>query len=73
MSDRERAMQLLDAVPDYKIQYVIAYLQGIIVEEKVPNEETLEAFTEIDEMKKEGEGQHYSGSTKEFLNKLLED
>lgn len=73
MSDRERAIQLLDAVPDYKIQYVIAYLQGVIVGEKIPNEETLEAFDEIDEMKKDGKGQHYNGSTKEFLNKLLED
>lgn len=26
MSDRERAIQLLDAVPDYKIGYVVAYL-----------------------------------------------
>lgn len=73
MSDRERAIQLLDAVPDYKIQYVIAYLQGVIVGEKIPNEETLVAFDEIDEMKKDGKGQHYNGSTKDFLNKLLED
>lgn len=73
MSDRERAIQLLDAVPDYKIQYVIAYLQGMIVGEKIPNEDTLGAFTEIEEMKQDGKGQHYNGSTKEFLNKLLED
>lgn len=73
MSDRERAIQLLDAVPDYKIGYVIAYLQGMIVEEKIPNEETEEAFSEIDKMKKSGNGQHYAGSTKEFLNMLLED
>lgn len=73
MSDRERAIQLLNAVPDYKIEYVIAYLQGMIVGEEIPNSETLEAFAEVDEMKKDGSGQHYSGSTKEFLNKLLED
>lgn len=73
MSDRERAIQLLNAVPDYKIEYVIAYLQGVIVGEKMPNGETLEAFAEIDEMKKDGRGQHYSGSTNEFLNMLLED
>lgn len=73
MSDRERAIQLLNAVPDYKIEYVIAYLQGVIVGEKMPNGETLEAFAEIDAMKKDGSGQHYSGSTKEFLNMLLED
>lgn len=73
MSDRERAIQLLEAVPDYKIEYVIAYLQGMIVGENIPNEETLEAFREVDEMKKDGSGQHYNGSTKKFLNMLLED
>lgn len=73
MSDRERAIQLLEAVPDYKIEYVIAYLQGMIVGENIPNEETLEAFREVDKMKKDGSGQHYNGSTKEFLNTLLED
>lgn len=73
MSNRERAIQLLEAIPDYKIEYVIAYLQGMIVGEKIPNEETLEALSEIDEMKKNGDGQHYEGSTKDFLNMLLED
>lgn len=73
MSDRERAIQLLEAVPDYKIEYVIAYLQGMIVGERIPNDETLETFREVDEMKKDGKGQHFSGSTSEFLNTLLED
>lgn len=73
MSDRERAAQLLDAVPDYKMGYVIAYLQGVAVGENIPNEETLEAFAEVDEMKRTGAGQHFNASTKEFLNMLLED
>lgn len=73
MSDRERAIQLLEDVPDYKIEYVIAYLQGMIVGEKIPNEETLEAFRETDKMKKDGKGQHFNGSTGEFFNTLLED
>ncbi len=29
MSDKERVIQLLDKVPDYKIGYVLAYGQGI--------------------------------------------
>lgn len=33
MTDKERAMQLLDRVPDSKMGYVIAYLQGIIADE----------------------------------------
>ncbi len=28
MSERERAAQLLNAVPDYKIEYTIMFLQG---------------------------------------------
>lgn len=73
MSDRERAAALLEAVPDYKIGYVIAYLQGVTVGEDEPNEETLEAFAEVEEMKRSGTGQHFSGSTKDFLDMLLED
>ncbi|MBQ4396796.1 MAG: hypothetical protein II828_04660 [Clostridia bacterium] len=33
MSERERAVQLLKEVPDYKIRYVIAYMQGLIADE----------------------------------------
>lgn len=73
MSERERAIQLLDSVPEYKLGYVIAYLQGVTVGENNLNEETLDAFDEIDAMKASGGGQHFSGSTKKFLNMLLED
>lgn len=33
MSNRELCVQLLDTVPDYKIGYVLAYLQGITADE----------------------------------------
>lgn len=33
MSDKEQAAALLDRVPDYKLGYVIAYLQGITADE----------------------------------------
>lgn len=33
MSNRELCVQLLDAVPDYKMGYVLAYLQGITADE----------------------------------------
>lgn len=35
MSDRERVIQLLDKVPDYKIGYVLAYVQGLTADEEV--------------------------------------
>ena len=34
MSDRERISVLLDSVPDYKIGYLLAYLQGLIADEE---------------------------------------
>lgn len=34
MSDREKVIQLLDKVPDYKIGYVLAYVQGITADEE---------------------------------------
>lgn len=34
MSDRERIVQLLDKVPDYKIGYILAYIQGITADEE---------------------------------------
>lgn len=55
MSEREKAVQLLNEIPDYKIGYIVSYLQGYLQGmtdgEDVPNAETLEAFAESDEMK----------------------
>lgn len=34
MSNREMCVQLLDAVPEYKIGYVLAYLQGLTADEE---------------------------------------
>lgn len=34
MSNKEQIIQLLDNVPDYKIGYVLAYIQGIVADEE---------------------------------------
>lgn len=34
MSNRERIIELLDAIPDYKIGYVLAYVQGVAADEE---------------------------------------
>lgn len=34
MSDKERAIELLDQVPEYKMGYVLAYIQGITADEE---------------------------------------
>lgn len=69
MSNREKAMQLLDAVPDYKIDYVIAYLQGMTAGEAEPNEETIAAMQELEN----GGGHRFSGTTEQLFAELMED
>lgn len=60
MSERERAIQLLEDLPDNKIAYVIGYIQGLTMEkEDEPNEETIAAFEEGDEMLANGTGERY--------------
>jgi len=44
MSNRELAKNLIDQIPESKLFYIIAYLQGAAVPDETPNAETLEAF-----------------------------
>lgn len=37
MSEKEKALQLLDQVPEYKLGYVIAFIQGLIADEETDN------------------------------------
>lgn len=72
MSDREKAIQILNDIPDYKIGYIVSYLQGylhgITDGEKIPNEETLEAFKEGDEMLANGTGERYTSAAALFAD-----
>lgn len=34
MSNKEKVVELLDSVPDYKMGYVLAYVQGITADEE---------------------------------------
>ena len=52
MTYKERAVQLLDQIPESKMFYIIGILEGAAIPEDIPNEETLAAFAEVDEMKK---------------------
>lgn len=65
MSEKERASTLLKSVPDYKIGYVIAYLEGLIADESasVPNAETIAAMQELNN----GGGTLYTGSTADIF------
>ena len=70
MSDREKAKILIDQMPEYKMELVLAYLQGVFdgVSE-ISNNETIAAFKEIEE----GGGYLFSGSTEDLFAKLAED
>ena len=60
MSNKERAIQLLDQIPESKMYYVIGFLEGVAVPDEIPNSETLAAFAEVDEMKQTGAGQRFN-------------
>lgn len=56
MSERERAIELLNQIPDYKMGYVVAFLSGAAIpgiEEVEPDEWDLKM---IEEAKKENDG-----------------
>ena len=72
MSNRDKCAALLDSVPEYKLGYVLAYLQGLTADEddEVPNAETIAALIEGDEMLRNGTGQHFQGTAEEFFAML---
>ena len=74
MSEMERASALLEMVPQYKLGYAIAYLQGLIADtdasREIPNAATIAALKEGDEMLRTGMGQHFQGTAAEFFAML---
>ena len=73
MSYREMAKNLIDTIPDSKLLYVVAYLQGVSVPDETPNEKTLAAMAEIEEAIATGTVEGFSGSTTDFFKMLAED
>ena len=73
MSYKEMAKLLIDQIPESKMFYIVAYLQGAAVPEEIPNAETMEAIAEVEEMIKIGSGQHFQGTAEEFTDMLLSE
>ncbi len=63
MSNRELAKSLIDQISDAKLLYVI----------ETPNRETLEAMAEVQAMIETDAGEHFDGSTSDFLAMLSEE
>jgi hypothetical protein len=68
MSNRDIAKSLIDQIPENKMFYIIAYLQGAAVPEETPNAETLEAMAELES----GGGHKFSGTTEQLFTELME-
>ena len=51
MSNKEKIVQLLDTVPDYKMGYILAYVQGITIDSlDVAMAPQDEKYTEVNNM-----------------------
>lgn len=68
MSSKELAKNLIDQIPESKMYYIIAYLQGAAIPEETPNAETLEAIHELES----GGGTVFTGSTEDLFAELME-
>ena len=81
MSNREKAIQLLNIIDEEKMVYVVGILENLTGFADIPNNETIEAIKEGDEMLQNGTGhnivngtgQRFTGSTEDFFHMLLEE
>lgn len=69
MSNKELAKKLIDQIPESKMYYIIAYLQGAAVPEEIPNAETIASIGELEQ----GGGTVFTGSTDDLFAQLMED
>ncbi|MCD7806023.1 MAG: hypothetical protein LUH19_01625 [Lachnospiraceae bacterium] len=69
MSNRDYAKTLIDQIPESKMFYIIAYLQGAAVPEEAPNAETIAAMKELED----GGGTLFTGSTADLFAELEGD
>ena len=69
MSCTELAKKLIDQIPDSKMYYIVAYLQGAAVPEEVPNAETIASIEELEN----GGGTLFKGSTEDLFAELMEE
>ena len=64
MSEREQVLEIIDAMPEYRLAGLLAFLRTF---EETPNDETLAAFEELDR----GGGCRFSGKTEQLFEELL--
>ena len=68
MSSRDQIMQMVDAMPEYKVNGLLNFLRLFMADqEDTPNAETVAALLEGDELIRTGKGQHFQGTAEEFF------
>ena len=67
MSYKEMAKSLIDQIPDSKMYYIVAYLQGAAVPEEKPDVETTASIEELEN----GGGTLFTGSTEDLFAELM--
>lgn len=45
---KELAKNLIDQIPDSKMYYIVAYLQGAAIPEEIPNADTIASIEELE-------------------------
>lgn len=80
MSYQEIAKDMIDHLPEDKMIFIINILQNIgemsgidVYPQFEPNQNTINAMHEVEEMIKSDSGQHFQGTAEEFMNLLLEE
>ena len=71
MSEKEKAIQLLNTIDDEKMTYVVSILENLTSLADIPNSDTIAAIKEGDKMLKNGTGQRFDGTTEDFFQELL--
>ena len=76
MSAREKCISILDTFDEFQLVNVATMLQSMkqaiddAINYDVPNETTIAALIEGDEMIRTGSGQHFKGSAEDFFAML---
>ncbi len=47
MSNKERAIELLDQIPESKMYYILGVLEGAAIPDETPNAETIAAIDDV--------------------------
>lgn len=78
MTYQEIAKNIIDKLPNDKMIYVINILENIgnmsginVYPEYEPNAETIDALEDVNNMIKDGTGEHFNGQTFDFFDDIL--